>query len=233
VSETAQELRVANLGVVEYGEALALQEALRAARQAEDAPDTLLLLEHPPVYTRGKRTEAGELPMGEDWYRAQGIDVVDVDRGGRVTYHGPGQLVGYPIMRISDVVEFLRVMERAIIAALADEGIEAQIREGLTGVWVGDRKIASIGIHVAKGVTTHGFAVNVANDLQPFEWVTPCGIEGVRMTSVCRETGRAGGLACFRKRMAWRFAEAYGLRQRLVSEHRVRATSPSPEPIAA
>jgi lipoyl(octanoyl) transferase len=233
VSETAQELRVANLGVVEYGEALSLQEALRAARQAEDAPDTLLLLEHPPVYTRGKRTEAGELPMGEDWYRAQGIDVVDVDRGGRVTYHGPGQLVGYPIMRISDVVEFLRVMERAIIAALADEGIEAQIREGLTGVWVEDRKIASIGIHVAKGVTTHGFAVNVANDLQPFEWVTPCGIEGVRMTSVCRETGRAGGLACFRKRMAWRFAEAYGLRQRLVSELRVRATSPSPEPIAA
>jgi lipoyl(octanoyl) transferase len=233
VSETAQELRVANLGVVEYGDALTLQEAVRAARQADVVGDTLLLLEHPPVYTRGKRTEPGELPMGEDWYRAQGIDVVDVDRGGRVTYHGPGQLVGYPIMRIDDVVEFLRVMERAIIAALADEGIEAQIREGLTGVWVQDRKIASIGIHVARGVTTHGFAVNVSNDLQPFEWVTPCGIEGVRMTSVCRETGRGEALPCFRKRMAWRFAEAYGLRQRIVSEHRVRATAGVPEPVAA
>jgi lipoyl(octanoyl) transferase len=225
VSETAQELRVANLGVVEYGEALALQESVRAARQADEVGDTLLLLEHHPVYTRGKRTEPGELPMGEDWYRAQGIDVVDVDRGGRVTYHGPGQLVGYPIMRIEDVVEFLRVMERAIIAALADEGIDAQIREGLTGVWVEDRKIASIGIHVARGVTTHGFAVNVSNDLQPFEWVTPCGIEGVRMTSVCKETGRGDSLACFRKRMAWRFAEAYGRRQRIVSEHRLRLQS--------
>jgi lipoyl(octanoyl) transferase len=233
VPERSGELRVAHLGVVEYGEALKLQEDLRAARQAEDAQDTLLLLEHPPVYTRGKRTEPGELPMGEDWYRAQGIDVVDVDRGGRVTYHGPGQLVGYPIMRIEDVVEFLRVMERAIIGALGDEGIEAQVREGLTGVWVEERKIASIGIHVARGVTTHGFAVNVSNDLQPFEWVTPCGIEGVRMTSVCKETGRGDVLACFRKRMAWRFAEAYGLRQRLVSEHRVRDALLGREPVPA
>jgi lipoyl(octanoyl) transferase len=233
VSETAVELRVANLGVVEYGEALALQESIRACRQADEIADTLLLLEHPPVYTRGKRSEPGELPMGEDWYRAQGIDVIDVDRGGRVTYHGPGQLVGYPIMRMDDVVEFLRVMERAIIAALADEGIEAQIREGLTGVWVEDRKIASIGIHVARGVTTHGFAVNVSNDLQPFDWVTPCGISGVSMTSVCKETGHADSLPCFRKRMAWRFAEAYGLRQRLVSEHRVRRALPAREPVPA
>ena len=233
MAETSREIRVANLGVVEYGDALSLQEAVRAARQADEVGDTLLLLEHPPVYTRGKRTEPGELPMGEDWYRAQGIDVVDVDRGGRVTYHGPGQLVGYPIMRIDDVVEFLRVMERAIIAALADEGIEAQIRDGLTGVWVEDRKIASIGIHVARGVTTHGFAVNVSNDLQPFEWVTPCGIEGVRMTSVCKETGRGDVLPCFRKRMAWRFAEAYGLRQRLVSAHRLAADTVVPEPVPA
>ena len=231
--DQAGELRVANLGVVEYGEALSLQEAVRSARQDDAIGDTLLLLEHPPVYTRGKRSEPSELPMGQDWYRAQGIDVVDVDRGGRVTYHGPGQLVGYPIMRIEDVVEFLRVMERAIIAALGDEGIEAQIREGLTGVWVEDRKIASIGIHVARGVTTHGFAVNVSNDLQPFEWVTPCGIEGVQMTSVCRETGRADALSCFRKRMAWRFAEAYGLRQRLVSVRRVCAALLPREPVAA
>jgi lipoyl(octanoyl) transferase len=232
VPETAAELSVCHLGVVDYAEALRLQESLRTARQAGQIPDTLVLLEHPPVYTRGKRTGPGELPMGEDWYRMQGIDVVDCDRGGRVTYHGPGQLVGYPIMAITDVVEFLRVMERAIIAALDDEGIEAQIREGLTGVWVEDRKIASIGIHVARGVTTHGFAVNVANDLQPFEWVTPCGIEGVRMTSVCRETGRGDALPCFRRSMAWRFAQAYGRRQRLVSRHRLARTA-APEPVAA
>jgi lipoyl(octanoyl) transferase len=114
-------------------------------------------------------------------------------------------------------------MERAIIQALADEGVEAQIRDGLTGVWVDDRKIGSIGVHVQRGVTTHGFAINVDNDLQPFEWVVPCGIENVRMTSLYKETGRTGGMGCFRKRIAWRFAQAYGLRQRIVSLDRLRA----------
>ena len=103
------ELWCVNLGTVEYREAHALQDRLRSARQAGAIPDTLLLLEHPPVYTRGRRSEAGELGMGEDWYRAQGIDVVDTDRGGRITYHGPGQLVGYPIIRIADVIEYLRL----------------------------------------------------------------------------------------------------------------------------
>jgi len=215
------EIQVCQLGVVEYGAALALQERLRGEVQAGERPDTLLLLEHPPVYTRGRRTEPGELPMGEDWYRAQGIDVVDADRGGRLTYHGPGQLVGYPIMRIVDVVAYLRTMESAIIAALADEGVAARMRDGLTGVWVADRKIGSIGVHVSRGVTTHGFAINVANDLQPFEWVVPCGLDGVRMTSLYLETGRPDGLACFRRRVAWRFAEAFGRRQRLVAAARV------------
>jgi len=215
------EIQVCQLGVVEYGAALALQDRLRGEVQAGERPDTLLLLEHPPVYTRGRRTEPGELPMGEDWYRAQGIDVVDADRGGRLTYHGPGQLVGYPIMRIVDVVAYLRTMESAIIAALADEGVAARMRDGLTGVWVADRKIGSIGVHVSRGVTTHGFAINVANDLQPFEWVVPCGLDGVRMTSLYLETGRPDGLACFRRRVAWRFAEAFGRRQRLVAAARV------------
>src|SRR3954452_23593702 len=222
----ARELWVANLGVVEYRAAYALQERLRERRQARAIPDTLLLLEHPPVYTRGRRTGRGDLPMGEEWYRAQGIDVVDVDRGGRVTYHGPGQLVGYPIMHTDDVVDFVRTMERAIVTALADEGVEARVRtdEGadFTGVWAAERKIASIGVHVSKGVTTHGFAVNVQNDLQPFEWVVPCGLEGVRMTSLLRETERTPDLMpCFRKRMAFQFAPAHGLRQRLVSPERL------------
>ena len=216
------ELWVTQLGRVPYAEALALQEDLRERRQAGEIPDTLLLLEHPPVYTRGRRALPTDLPMGVEWYLAQGIEVHDVDRGGRVTYHGPGQIVGYPIMGIGDVVEYLRVMERAIIQALADEGVDARIRDGLTGVWVDDRKIGSIGVHVQRGVTTHGFAVNVDNDLQPFEWVVPCGIDNVRMTSLYKETGRTGGMGCFRKRVAWRFAEAHGRRQRIVSLDRVR-----------
>ena len=222
-----QELWVCQLGRIPYADALALQEEVRARRQRDEIPDTLLLLEHPPVYTRGRRTLPADLPMGEDWYRLQGIEVHDVDRGGRVTYHGPGQIVGYPIMRIGDVVEYLRVMERAIIAALGDEGVDARIRDGLTGVWVDERKIGSIGVHVQRGVTTHGFAVNVDCDLQPFEWIVPCGIDNVRMTSLYKETGRLDGMPCFRKRVAWRFADEYGLRQRIVSRERLRARVPS------
>jgi lipoyl(octanoyl) transferase len=213
----ADELWVANAGRIPYTEAVDLQTRLRERRQAGEIPDALLLLEHPPVYTKGRRTERADLPMGDDWYRAQGIEVHDTSRGGRVTYHGPGQLVGYPIMAIGDVIAYLRTMESAIITALADEGVEAQIRDGLTGVWVGERKIGSIGLHVSKGITMHGFAVNVDNDLQPFEWVVPCGIDGVRMTSLYLETRRTGGMSCFRKRVAWRFAQAYGKRQRIVT----------------
>jgi lipoyl(octanoyl) transferase len=169
-----------------------MQKKVEGARRAGRVADVLMLLEHPPVYTRGRRMEAGELPMGEEWYRAQGIDVVETDRGGRITYHGPGQLVGYPIMSLrpyrGDVQQFVRRMEAAIIASLADVGIEAGTIDGLTGVWTHEpRKIASIGIHVSRGITTHGFAINVNNDLQPFEWIVPCGIENCRMTSVARE----------------------------------------------
>jgi lipoyl(octanoyl) transferase len=218
-----KELWVANLGRVPYDEAVAMQELLRARRQAGAIPDTLLLLEHEPVYTKGRRTERADLPMGDDWYRAQGIQVAPTSRGGRVTYHGPGQLVGYPIMGISDVIAYLRTMEGAVIAALADEGVEARIRDGLTGVWVGERKIGSIGVHVSRGVTMHGFAVNVDCDLQPFEWIVPCGIDGVRMTSLYLETRRTNAMRCFRKRVAWRFAEAFERRQRIVSLDRLLA----------
>jgi lipoyl(octanoyl) transferase len=213
------ELQIVRAGLVPYEEAWAQQRELHAARVADEGPDTLLLLEHPPVFTRGRRTEAADLPFTDDWYREQGIEVHDSDRGGRVTYHGPGQLVGYPIMQIDDVIAFVRTMEQAIIAALADEHIDAGLREGLTGVWVEEQKIASIGIHVSRGVTTHGFAVNVENDLTPFEWVVACGIGGVQMTSVTALGGE--GIECFRKRMAWRFAEAYDRRQRVVTLERL------------
>ena len=147
---SAREIWVNRGGLVPYRAAFEQQKTLEGARLAGRVPDVLLLLEHPPVYTRGRRKEAGELPMGEEWYRAQGIDVVDTDRGGRITYHGPGQLVGYPIMSLrpyrDDVHQYVRRMEAAIIASLADIGIVAGPIDGLTGVWTHEpRKIASIG----------------------------------------------------------------------------------------
>jgi lipoyl(octanoyl) transferase len=224
------DLLVCHLGAVEYRAATDLQEQLRERRRRNAIGDVLLLLEHPPVYTRGRRTQDAELPMGEAWYATQGIDVVDTPRGGRVTYHGPGQLVGYAIMRADDVVEHVRSMERAIVTALGEQGIDAHARiddgPDFTGVWVGERKIASIGVHLSKGVTAHGFAVNVDNDLQPFEWIVPCGLHA-QMTSVCRELGEAPNLPCFRKRMAYAFTQEHGRRQRLVALERLLVGVPS------
>ena len=215
-----QELLVVDAGLVPYQRACELQRELREARIAGAIADVLILCEHPPVYTKGRRTTPDELPMGDDWYRMQGIEVCDTDRGGRVTYHGPGQLVAYPIMRLDGigVRDYVCRMERAMIDALADLGVNARTIEGLTGVWVGDepppagdaRKIGSIGIHVSHEVTTHGLAINVANDLQPFEWVVPCGIEACRMTSLTRELGAEQPLEGLATALVARLAEAYG-----------------------
>lgn len=223
--EPVTDLWVTTLGEVPYDQGVALQERLRAARQADAIPDLLLLLEHPRVYTRGRRSEAADLPLPDEWYRERGIEIHDTDRGGQVTYHGPGQLVGYPIMRVGSVREYVHTMEDAIVAALAEEGIAAHVPERLTGVWVGDAKIASIGIHVSRHVSMHGFAVNVENDLEPFGWIRPCGADSASMTSVTAETGHTGAMSCFRKRMAHRFAEAFGMRQRLVSSRRLHAAA--------
>jgi len=216
---------VARCGQVPYAEARDAQQRLEAARQAGEIPDTLLLLEHPPVYTKGRRSKPEELGMGEDWYRMQGIEVAEADRGGGVTYHGPGQLVGYPIVSLKpyrdDVHDYVRRMERLMIETLDEVGVEAQLIEGLTGVWTAGprpgpdpsadvaRKIGSIGIHVRRGVTTHGFAINVNNDLQPFEWIVPCGIEGVQMTSVCRELEAEQDMDALMGIVTERFATIY------------------------
>ena len=227
------ELWTCHLGTVEYREATALQERLRERVIAGELPPLLLLLEHPAVYTLGRRSEPGDLPFGPDFWRARGIDVVETPRGGKLTYHGPGQLVGYPIMPARDIPAFIGAMEGAVVAALAEEGIAARgrDREGpqFTGVWVEDRKIASIGVHVSRGVSSHGFAVNVDNDVEPFHQVTACGLPGVRMTSVALETG-SGGVPCFRKRVAYAFARAHGLRQRIVTPARL---APARAPVAA
>jgi lipoate-protein ligase B len=210
------ELWTCHLGVVEYREAVEIQERLRARVQAGELPDLLLLLQHPPVYTLGRRSEPGELPLGHD------IPVVETERGGKLTYHGPGQLVGYPIMHVPNVREFVGTMERALIAALRDAGVPAGTRDGVgfTGVWVEDRKIGSIGIHLSRRVSMHGFAVNVDNDLAPFTSVVACGLPGVRMTSL-REEGVAEGIDCFRKRAAHAFAREFGRRQRIVTPRRL------------
>jgi len=241
-NRSSEELWVCHLGVVPYRDGLVMQELVRARRQTDELPDTLLLLEHPPVYTRGRRSGAEDLPFPEDFYRAKGIDVFDTNRGGRLTYHGPGQLVGYPIMGIEDIGGYLRAMEGAIISALAEERIAARSRhaEGIdyTGVWVQERKIASIGVHVSRGVTTHGFAVNVDLDLEPFSWVLACGLPDVQMTSIAAELrpsnpGHADydsaaprafdttRMPCVRRRMAFAFCEAHGRRQRLVTPRRL------------
>jgi len=209
----SDEVQVVRCGTVPYAEAWALQKRLMARRQAEEIGDVLLLVEHPPVYTRGRRSRPEELPMGAEWYEAQGIEVLDTDRGGLVTYHGPGQLVAYPIVQLrgygGDVHEYVRGLERTMTGALATAGVRAGTIEGLTGVWVGTRKIGSIGLHVSRGVTTHGLAINVNNDLQPFEWVVPCGIEGVSMTSLSRELGAEQDLAAFAATVVDTYAEVF------------------------
>jgi len=231
------EVLVVRCGLVPYGEALVAQRWLRDARQDGSLPDVLMLLEHPPVYTRGRRSSEEELPMAREWYEMQGIEVCETDRGGRVTYHGPGQLVAYPIVDLrpygDDVHEYVRRLERVAIEALGEHGVPTDTIKGLTGVWTGGRppggaarpavgpplfgpaaerearKIASIGVHVSRGVTTHGLAVNVNNDLQPFEWVVPCGIDGCQVTSVCRELGSEHNLDAFAETVVARFAEVY------------------------
>jgi lipoyl(octanoyl) transferase len=207
------EILVLRRGIVPYEEARAAQARLAAARQEGAIPDVLLLLEHPPVYTRGRRSTPDELPMGREWYEMQGIEVRDTDRGGRVTYHGPGQLVAYPIVSLrpygDDVHRYVRGLERVMIDSLAQHDVEATVIDGLTGVWVGERKIGSIGVHVSRGVTTHGLAVNVNNDLQPFEWIVPCGIEGARTTSLSREHGGEQDLDEFAATVAFNFGEVF------------------------
>ncbi|MDX6590116.1 MAG: lipoyl(octanoyl) transferase [Solirubrobacterales bacterium] len=209
----SDEILVVHCGTVPYEEAREAQRQLEGRRQRGEISDVLLLLEHPPVYTRGRRSTPDELPMGVEWYEMQGIEVRDTDRGGRVTYHGPGQLVAYPIVSLApygdDVHEYVRRLEKVMIGALAEHGVEAGLSEGLTGVWVGDRKIGSIGVHVSRGVTTHGLAVNVNNDLQPFEWIVPCGIQGCAVTSLGRELGAEQDLDAFATTVSERFGSVY------------------------
>jgi lipoyl(octanoyl) transferase len=189
-------LRVVRAGLVDYTEAWAEQQRLHAARVAGTGPDTILLLEHPDVYTAGRRTEAWERPF-------DGTPVVDVDRGGKITWHGPGQLVGYPIVALPnprDVVAHVRRLESVLLDVCADLGLAASRVDGRSGVWLTadergpDRKIAAIGIRVAQGVTMHGFSLNCDPDLTAFGRIVPCGITDAGVTSLTQELGRRVGV---------------------------------------
>ena len=188
-------LLVQNLGRRAYQEVLELQRTLCRRRiEGQTDQDLLLLVEHQPVITLGRGTRPESLPLAPDELRRHGVEVFEVERGGDVTYHGPGQLVGYPIIDLrqhrQDLHWYLRRLEAGLIAALDSLGVSAGTNPGLTGVWTRGRKVASIGIHVKQWVTFHGFALNVTTDLDYFDLIVPCGIPNVAMTSVAQELGR-------------------------------------------
>jgi len=203
-----------DLGIVPYGEALELQRSLAAAVSQRAIPETVLLLEHPPVVTRGRRTGEHELHVPE----GASVEVVETDRGGKSTYHAPGQLVCYPILDLDrhgkDVKKYVRDLEEALILTLAAFGLEGVRLDGLTGMWLAPppRKIASIGVHVSRWVTTHGYALNVDLDPAPFtEWITACGLEDAQFTTMARELGRAITVAEVKPAAATALAGVFGL----------------------
>ena len=201
------------LGRVPYAAGLELQARAVAERQAGRAPDTLLLLEHDPVFTLGRNARAEHVLFPADALRARGFEVFETGRGGDVTYHGPGQVVGYPILDLApdrcDVHRYVRDLEEVMIRACADYGVAAGRVAGLTGTWVGEEKIGAIGVRIARWVTSHGFAFNVANDLRPFQMIVPCGIRGRGVTSLERLLGRVVPMADAEARLARHFAAVF------------------------
>jgi len=205
---------VRRLGLVPYEEAWALQNRLAGGRRAGIVPDTLILLEHPHTYTIGRSGTRDHVFLSEAEMEARGITCLDVDRGGDVTYHGPGQLVGYPILDLGpqpDVGRYLRNLEGCLIDVLADFEILAGRLEGYTGVWLGDRKIAAIGVKVSQGVTTHGFALNVSTDLSLFTHILACGIPDKGVTSMALELGVAPPMAAVEDAIISRFSRRFVL----------------------
>ena len=208
-------LRIIHAPLVPYGEALTIQQKLRELRQGEEIPDTLLLLEHPPVVTLGKRGDHGDLLLSREILAQKGIDVAEIDRGGQITYHGPGQLVGYVIVNLYHHQRKLRLfverLESSVIRYLGEyHCIEAGLSEEHVGVWVKDAKIAALGISISRGVTMHGFALNINCDLTPFSYIIPCGITDKGVTSTRMLTGRESDMERARLDYAGVFRDTYG-----------------------
>ena len=208
-------LEVRDLGLIPYAEALALQSDLVGRRRTGDIPDQLLLLQHPHVITLGTASSRSHVLADESRRRELGVDLVDVGRGGDVTYHGPGQLVGYPILDLKpdrkDVHQYLRDLEAVLVHTLDEMGIRGEPVPNLTGVWVDGRKIAAIGVRISSGwITSHGFALNVSNDLSFFETIVPCGIQDVSVTSVSQELGRPFAVPDILGIVSEAFSEMFG-----------------------
>jgi lipoyl(octanoyl) transferase len=206
-------LEVRRLGRVPYARGLELQERLVADRQAGRIPDQLLLLEHDPVFTLGRNARTANVLLPAEALRERGFEVFETGRGGDVTYHGPGQVVGYPILDLApdrrDVHRYVRDLEQVMMRTCADYGLQASRVEGLTGTWLGDEKIGAIGVRIARWVTSHGFAFNVGTDLSAFELIVPCGIRGRGVTSLERRLGRPLPLDEVMDRIAANFAAVF------------------------
>jgi lipoyl(octanoyl) transferase len=207
-------LQVRRLGRLAYARGLELQEQLVAERQAGRIPDQLLLLEHDPVFTLGRNARAANVLLPEETLRERGFEVFETGRGGDVTYHGPGQVVGYPILDLApdrrDVHRYVRDLEEVMMRTCADYGLEASRVQGLTGTWLGDEKVGAIGVRIARWVTSHGFAFNVSTDLAAFDLIVPCGIRGRGVTSLERRLGRTLPLEQVMDRIAANFAAVFG-----------------------
>ena len=203
------------LGRVPYAEAVGLQLAARAAVKSGEGPERLFLLEHPHVYTLGRNASREDVLASPEWLRSRGVEIAECDRGGQVTYHGPGQLVGYPVIDLSpdrrDIRRYVRDLQETLVRTLAGYGIAAEPRDGqeYIGVWAGEEKIASIGVHLSRWITTHGFALNVSTDLSYFAGIIPCGLHQVRMTSIERLLGQAPALSEIAGVYARCFAEVF------------------------
>src|SRR5882672_3913545 len=202
-----------NLHLVTYENAMHLQQKLVGLRQTNSIPDQLLLLEHPPVITLGRGGDAGNLLASPEALRAQRVRFFETTRGGDITYHGPGQIVGYPIIHLGegnrDVRKYVTKLEEVLIRTVAEYGITASRTDGQRGIWVGDNRIAAIGVRIARWVTSHGFALNVSTNLEHFRLITPCGLHGTGVTSISNLVGRDVALAEVREIVAAKFAEVF------------------------
>ena len=207
--------QIVHLGTIEYRQAWDVQVALSRAVHDGQQPNTLLLLEHPHVYTWGRLSQPEHILLTPPQLAEQGIDVVETDRGGQITYHGPGQLVAYPIVDLrkwGGPLKYVRTLEQIIIQSLADFGIAAGLVEGLTGVWINDRKIAAIGVKISRGVAHHGFAINVNTDLSYFDHIVPCGITDRAVTSIAEVVGEVVDLEAVEDSVAYQFGRGMGFK---------------------
>lgn len=213
MSQVLREIEVTDGGMMRYAEALALQMELCARRQGDLIANTAVILEHPAVITQGARKSENKLLAAPQWLAEKGIEVVQVGRGGGTTAHNPGQAVMYPVIKLKSlglgVNEYVRTLEQIGIKLLDGLGVAAERKRGLPGLWVGERKIASIGVQIKKWVTFHGIAINICNDLEIFRYIVPCGLDGVEMTSALKETGQQADMAAVKNELMRLCREAF------------------------